>query len=168
MDALERTELKTLNVGGNTIGFNYASLEEAFPTVDPEVVPMGSSVLIQVRQPKRKTGAGIILTPEDRLTEFYNTQVGKIIAVGPVAFRNRNDMAIWPEGAWCEPGDYVRFPKYQGDRFTKPFKAIEQEAWNGIVREKEVTDEATFIILKDLALLGKYTSRDACLVRAFW
>ena len=27
-------------------------------------------------------------------------------------------MAQWPEGAWVKAGDFVRVPKYGGDRWT--------------------------------------------------
>ena len=156
----------SISVSGTSIEFAYTSMEEAFPAVDPGVQPFGNYVLVQIRQPKRQTRGGVILTTEDRHTEFYNTQVAKVIAIGPLAFHNRDTMKLWPEGAWCKIGDFVRIPKYQGDRFSVPFAVEEDVPWNGIKRREVVKDEAIFTIFKDLALLGLYTG-DVLAVKAY-
>lgn len=92
-------------------------LNEAFPQVEPGVKPLGSRILIQVRSPETKSKGGIILTDTDKDTQYWNTTVAKIVAVGPLAFKNRNTQAPWPEGDWCKPGDFVRAPRYGGDRW---------------------------------------------------
>lgn len=43
--------------------------------------------------------------------------IGKVIAVGPLAYKNRDTMQSWPEGSWAQVGDYVRVPKWGGDRW---------------------------------------------------
>lgn len=119
------------------------SLEEAFPEVDPGMRPFGSKVLIQLRQPPKKSRGGIIFTPDTQDTEKWNTIVGKVIALGPCAFRNRNTLDPWPEGPWTEVGKFLWIPKYGGQRH-EPFIPG--------------TDErAHFIILNDLDLIGDYT-----------
>ena len=92
-------------------------LHEAFPVVDPGVKPLGSRILIQIRSPETKSRGGIILTDGDKDTQYWNTTVARIVAVGPLAFRNRNDQQPWPEGEWCRAGDFVRAPRYGGDRW---------------------------------------------------
>ncbi len=92
-------------------------LADAFPMVNPLHWPLGSRVLLQIRRPKRKTRGGIVLVEEARETEKWNTMVAKCIAVGPLAFKNRDSMRPWPEGAWVRPGEFVRVPKYGGDRW---------------------------------------------------
>jgi len=126
-------------------------MQEAFPEADPGITPFGSYVLVQIRSAKKKTKSGIILHSETSSTEQWNTQIGRIIAAGPLAFRNRNTMELWPEGAWCEPGDYVRVAKYGGDRWEVP-----------------VSDDhvALFVIFKDTDLIGKVTI-DPLKIRAF-
>lgn len=146
-----------MHLGASQVSFEYAGLEEAFPSVDPGIRPFGSLVLVQIRQPKRQTKGGIILTAEDRSTEFYNTQVAMVRAVGPIAFHNRTTMEPWPEQAWAKVGDFVRIPKYQGDRFAVPYSGTVRVKWNGIERDEEFADEAIFVLFKDLALLGEYT-----------
>jgi len=129
------------------------TLEEAFPAVDPGIQPFGSYVLIQIRAPKKKSAGGIILHTETTDTEKWNTQVGKVVAAGPLAFKNRNTMELWPEGAWCAEGDFVRVAKYGGDRWEVPLG-------NGS------DDVALFVIFKDTDLIGKVTA-DPLAIRAF-
>lgn len=119
----------------------YDSLEEAFPVADPCLEPFGSDIIIQLRSPKRKSGGGIILTDETRAIDADNTQVGKVIAIGPVAFHNRETLAPWPEGAWAKPGDYVRVPKYGGDRWL-----MDADGFDG---------KAVFVQINDLDLKGR-------------
>jgi co-chaperonin GroES (HSP10) len=98
----------------------YESIEEAFPNVPAGIRPFGSRVIVQVRTPMTRTKSGFFLPQESRDTEKWNTQVAKVIALGPQAFRNRDTLELWPEGEWCKGGDYVRVPKYGGDRWEVP------------------------------------------------
>lgn len=94
-----------------------AAMAEAFPAAECGVTPAGHRVVVQIRTPKTKTAGGVILPEDTQETEKWNTQVGKVISVGPAAFRDRKTLDLWPEGAWCKPGDFVRVPKYGGDRW---------------------------------------------------
>lgn len=93
------------------------SLEEAFPVVDPNYKPFGSRVLVQIRSPHHKTKSGIVLAQETKENIQGNTQVAKVISIGPLAYCNRNTGERWPEGAWAQGGEFVRVPKYGGDTF---------------------------------------------------
>jgi len=64
------------------MSFNYASLDEAFPTVDCGHEPLGSRVIVQVRKAKNQTAGGIYIPEEARKTEASNTQIAKVVAVG--------------------------------------------------------------------------------------
>lgn len=95
-------------------------LEWAFPQVDPGLQPFGSRVIVQLRRIERKvTAAGIILASETKEAEKWNNMVGKLVAVGPLAFLNRETMEPWPEGVWAKVGDFVRVPKWGGDRWER-------------------------------------------------
>ena len=139
-----------MNDFANNIDYGYAGLDEAFPAADPGVEPFGSRILCQLRTPKKATKGGIILLDETRDTDQANTQVAKVIAVGALAFKNRDTQAEWPEGSWAAPGDFVRVPKYGGDRW--------------IVKAGE--DECIFVIFDDLNLIGKVTG-DPLAMKAF-
>jgi co-chaperonin GroES (HSP10) len=127
------------------------TLDEAFPSVEPGLIPFGSRVLVQIRSPKKTSAGGIILHNETRETEVWNTQIAKVHSLGPLAFKNRNTMESWPEGAWCKPGDYVRVPKYGGDRWKVPYGNDE---------------EALFVIFNDLDIVGG-VSGDPLAIKAF-
>lgn len=127
------------------------TFEQAFPPADPGVRPFGSRVLVQIRTPKTRTASGIIIDNGSRETERWNTQVARVISVGPLAFQNRNTMQPWPEGAWCRAGDYVRVPKYGGDRWEVPL---------------EDGESALFVIFNDLDIIGQVTG-DPLAMRAF-
>jgi len=135
----------------NKISFSYENIDEAFPACDPGVSPFGSRVLVQIRTPKKATAGGIILVGESREIEHANTQVAKVLTVGSLAFKNRNTMESWPEGSWCAPGDFVRVPRYGGDRWT--------------VKTPD-GDEAVLVIFNDLDLVGKVTG-DPLAIKAF-
>lgn len=96
------------------------TLEEAFPDVDSLHRPFGSKVIVQIRTAKETTKGGIIIPDEARTTIAANTQVGKVVAIGPMAFKNPRTGEPWAEGPWFKVGDYVRCPKYGGDRFEIP------------------------------------------------
>lgn len=135
----------------NKVQFEYDGEEDAFPSVDPGVKPLGSRVLVQVRRPKSQTKGGIILPGETRDTELYNTQVAKVRALGPLAFRNRNTMEPWPEGQWVDVGQYVRAPKFGGDRWSV-------SVGNG--------EEIVFVLFNDLDIVGAITG-DPLAMKAF-
>jgi len=124
------------------IEISEQSLAEAFPAVDAGVQPFGSRVLVQIRNPKRKTASGIILDTGSVDTEKWNTQSAKVIELGPLAFHNRNTMEPWPEGRWCQVGEFVRVAKYGGDRWEVPLP-------DG--------DVALFVIFNDLDIIGRVT-----------
>ena len=122
------------------------TLEEAFPLVDPLMAPYGARVLVQLRAVKEKvTAAGIFIPEEVKETEKWNTMIGKVLAIGPLAFKKRESMEPWPEGSWASVGDFVRVPKWGGDRWEIDF---EQNGAKG---------KALFTFFNDHELIGKVT-----------
>lgn len=93
-------------------------MEEAFPEMDCGVKPFGQRIVVQMKCPRRKTASGLLLSEETRETDKDNTQVAKVVAIGPLAFKTRDKaMEGWPEGDWFKVGDFVRVPRYGGDRW---------------------------------------------------
>lgn len=103
----------------NQGAFSDADVAEAFPLVDPCFRPYGGRVVVQMRLPKKKLSSGIILPEDSRDTERAQTPIGIVRAIGPLAFKNRDTMESWPEGTWAKVGDFVRVPRWTGDRFEK-------------------------------------------------
>jgi co-chaperonin GroES (HSP10) len=123
------------------------TLGEAFPVIDPLMAPYGARILVQLRAVKEKvSSAGIFIPQETKETEKWNTQVGKIISIGPLAFKKRESMEPWPEGAWAQVGDFVRVPKWGGDRWEIDFKD-----------EQGAEGKCLFTFFNDHELIGKVT-----------
>lgn len=139
--------VRDLNPRG--VELDYDSIDEAFPNVDAGLVPFGSWVLVQKRSPMTRTRGGIDLPDETQQTEFWNTQVCKVIALGPVAYRNRDTLEPWPEGDWVQPGDFIRVPKYGGDTWWVPLSSDQKGRYR--------TSRAYFQNFKDLDLIGAIT-----------
>ncbi len=129
------------------------SLNTMFPKVSAGIAPLGSRVLVQIRTPMAKTSGGILLTTSDRDTEKWNTQVAKVIECGALAFKNRDTQQPWPEGAWCQPDQFVRVPKYGGDRWE--------------VQNPDTGEAALFVLFNDLDILGLVTV-DPSSIKAFY
>ncbi len=117
------------------------TLESAFPDINPGIAPFGSRVLVQIRVAKSRSKGGIELVTETREAVQYTTQVAKVRALGPVAFKNRTTLQAWPEGEWCQVGEFVRVPKYGGDRWERPIPGTE--------------DMALFVLFNDLDIVGR-------------
>ena len=81
--------------------------------------------------------------------------VAKVLAIGPIAFKHRDTMQPWPEGTWCEVGDYIRVPKWGGDRWEV---AVEGE--------DPLEDKALFMVLNDHEVIAKLTG-DPLAMKAF-
>lgn len=97
-------------------GFQTQKLQDAFPELPAPVTPFGGRVLVQLRRLPTKSKGGIVLIEDTKETVKWNNQVAKLVALGPLAFKNRETAQFWPEGQWAKVGDYVRVPRWDGDR----------------------------------------------------
>ena len=132
-------------VGSESVS-DPTELAWAFPDVKPGQAPFGGRVIVQLRRIKKNAGK-IILVEETKETEKWQNMVAKVIEIGPLAFKNRDTMNPWPEGSWVVVGDYIRVPKWGGDRWE-----VQVEG------EDELEDKALFMILNDHEIIAKVTS----------
>ena len=138
------------------VAFNEADVAWAFPSVDPGAKPLGGRILVQLRRAKQKTtSAGIILVEETKETEKWQNMVAKVIEIGPLAFKHRDTMQPWPEGSWIEVGEYIRVPKWGGDRWEVPLPDA-----------SDYEDPALFMVLNDHEVIAKLTG-DPLAMKAF-
>jgi len=138
------------------VAFNEADEAWAFPSVDPGAKPLGGRILVQLRRAKQKTtSAGIILVEETKETEKWQNMVAKVIEIGPLAFKHRDTMQPWPEGSWIEVGEYIRVPKWGGDRWEVPIPGADDHE-----------DPALFMVLNDHEVIAKLTG-DPLAMKAF-
>ena len=121
-------------------------LKWAFPDVSPGQKPFGGRVVVQLRRIKKTTASKIILVSETKETEKWQNMIGRVVEIGPLAFKNRETMESWPEGSWATVGDYVRVPKWGGDRWER---AVPNEEGN--------EDPVLFMTINDHELSAKVT-----------
>lgn len=121
--------------------YSKQSVKEAFPDINPRFKPLGARVLVQLKSTKQVSSGGIVLVEETKETEKYNTQIAKIIKLGPIAFCNRETGKAWAEGLWAEVGDFVRIPRWGGDRVE--------------VKEEGSDNKALFVIVNDHEIISK-------------
>jgi len=129
------------------------TMEEAFPPVKLDFRPFGTRIVVQLKRVLSKSKGGILLDRSTKDTEAWNTQIGKVLAMGPLAFKNRGTGAVWPEGMWAEIGQFVRFARHVGDRYSHP-------------APEDGGDPIPLLILNDADLIGEYLG-DPRTVRAF-
>ena len=134
-------------IGGSEGVPDPVELAWAFPNVNPGQRPYGGRVIVQLRRIKKKRGR-IIIVDETKENEKWNNMIGKVVAIGPLAFKNKDTMQPWVEGSWAEIGDYVRVPRWGGDRWER---LVPGEA------NEEYPDPVLFMTLNDHELIAAVT-----------
>ena len=89
------------NIGG--------SLLERMPN------PTGWRILVLPYRGKGKTEKGLYMPDSVVEQQQVSTQVGYVLKVGPLAYK---DSEKFPSGPWCAEKDWVMFARYSGSRFN--------------------------------------------------
>ena len=84
-----------------------SSLQAKLPT------PTGYRILILPFVPGKVTRGGIHLAKQTVDKERLATVVGYIAKLGPDAYKDKRK---FPEGPWCQEGDWIIFGRYAGAR----------------------------------------------------
>jgi co-chaperonin GroES (HSP10) len=120
---------KAQKVDLDSVAEGVANLAEAYKDVtdkvlDPDKIggsllermpsPTGWRLLILPYRGKGKTDGGIYLPDAVVQEQTVSTQVGYVLKVGPLAYK---DTEKFPSGPWCEQGNWVMFARYAGSRF---------------------------------------------------
>ena len=121
------TEAQKVNI--DDVAEGVANLTEAYKDVtdkvlDPEAIggsllermpdPTGWRLLILPYRGKGKTDGGIYLPDKVVEEQTVSTQVGYVLKVGPLAYK---DTEKFPSGPWCKQSDWVMLARYAGSRF---------------------------------------------------
>ena len=121
------TKAQEINLEGVAEG--VANLASAYKDVTDKVLnpeSIGGSLLERMPEPtgwrllilpyrgKGKTDGGIYLPDAVVQEQTVSTQVGYVLKVGSLAYK---DAEKFPVGPWCEQGDWVMFARYAGSRF---------------------------------------------------
>ena len=73
----------------------------------------GFHVLIKPVSVKSKTKGGIFIPDSTKDDISYLTTVGEVIGLGELAYKDENK---FPNGNWCNVGDYVCYGKHAGTK----------------------------------------------------
>ena len=76
--------------------------------------PTGWRLLILPYRGKGKTEGGLYLPDKVIEDNQISTQVGFVLKMGPMAYK---DPEKFPSGPWCAEKDWVMFARYAGSRF---------------------------------------------------
>ena len=103
------------------------TLDEVYtesPRLNPDMIgkslldrmpePTGWRILILPYRGKGKTEGGIYLPSETQDRAQISTQVGYVLKIGPLAYK---DPEKFPSGPWCAEKQWVMFARYAGSRF---------------------------------------------------
>lgn len=118
-------------------------LEAAFPAVVCPVKPLGNRILVQIRQPKKKSAGGLFLSGNDQEHVHRNEQTAKVIEIGAAAFKFPSTGEDWPTGAWVKKDDYVRVPLHGGDNH-----------WIAVPSADGTPENVLFKTFKDHEIIG--------------
>ena len=82
---------------------------------DPEVLPHlpGYHILVRPVSVKSKTKVGLLLPDSVKDDVAYLTTVGKVLSVGDLAYKDEDK---FPNGKWCDVGDYVCYARHAGQK----------------------------------------------------
>ncbi len=97
--------------------------------------PRGFKILIALPELEEKTDGGIYLPEQVRNTEALATVVGFVFKMGDLCYL---DEKKFPNGPWCNEGDWVLFRAYSGTRIKihgKEFRLINDDMVEAVVED---------------------------------
>ncbi len=109
--------------------------EEDTQTAKQLPEPKGYKLLIALPEPEEMTEGGILKAKETLQTEEIGSVCGFVIKVGADAYQ---DKARFPNGPYCNEGDWVLMRSYSGTRFKvhdKEFRLINDDSVEAVVED---------------------------------
>ncbi len=109
--------------------------EEDTQTAKQLPEPKGYKLLIALPEPEEMTEGGILKAKETLQTEEIGPVCGFVIKVGADAYQ---DKARFPNGPYCNEGDWVLMRSYSGTRFKvhdKEFRLINDDSVEAVVED---------------------------------
>lgn len=97
--------------------------------------PKGFKILIALPELEEKTDGGIYLPEQVRNTEALATVVGFVLKLGDLCYQ---DEKKFPNGPWCNEGDWVVFRAYSGTRIKihgREFRLINDDMVEAVVED---------------------------------
>jgi co-chaperonin GroES (HSP10) len=75
--------------------------------------PTGWRIVVLPFRPPKKSKGGIVLADQAVERQQIATVCGYVVATGPLAYADKEK---FPEGPWCQKGDWIVFGRYAGAR----------------------------------------------------
>ena len=104
--------------------------------------PKGYKLLIALPEVDETTGGGIIKSAQSQHEESISTIVGWVMSMGPDSYANYNR---FPNGPYCEVGDWVVFRAFSGTRLKihgKEFRLINDDTVEAVVEDPRGVERA--------------------------
>ena len=104
--------------------------------------PKGYKLLIALPEVDEVTEGGIIKSAKSQHEEAIATVVGWVMATGPDAYANYNR---FPNGPYCQVGDWVVFRAFSGTRLKihgKEFRLINDDTVEAVVEDPRGVERA--------------------------
>ena len=98
-------------------------------------VPKGYKILIALPDIEETTKGGIIKASETRRVEEVGSVVGFVLEMGDDCYQDKNR---FPNGPYCEKGDWIIMRSYSGTRFMvhgKEFRLINDDSVEAVVQD---------------------------------
>lgn len=105
-------------------------------------IPSGYRILLAMPEMKEQTDGGIFLADKHKEQEQVASVVGFVVAMGPDAYK---DPAKFPNGPWCQVGDWVICRTYSGTRIKihgKEFRFVNDDTIDGVIDDPRGIERA--------------------------
>ena len=104
--------------------------------------PKGYKLLIALPEVEEATEGGILKSAQSQHEESIATVVGWVMSMGPDAYANYNR---FPNGPYCQVGDFVIFRAFSGTRIKihgKEFRLINDDTVEAVVEDPRGVERA--------------------------
>ena len=98
-------------------------------------VPKGYKILIALPEIEEATKGGIIKASETRRVEEVGSIIGFVLEMGDDCYKDKNR---FPNGPYCDKGDWIIMRSYSGTRFKvhgKEFRLINDDSVEAVVQD---------------------------------
>jgi co-chaperonin GroES (HSP10) len=105
--------------------------------------PKGYKLLIAIPKKDETHANSVIVIPEmDRRKEEIASIIGLVVKIGTLAYK---DEEKFPDGPWCNEGDFILMRAYSGTRFkittpegSQEFRLINDDTVEAVVADPRV------------------------------
>jgi co-chaperonin GroES (HSP10) len=119
----------------SAISYDAEKTKEEVKTASQLPNPSGFRMLIALPEVKESTDSGIFLPDERRNAESVASIVGFVLKQGPDCYA---DTTRFPNGPWCNEGDWILMRSYAGTRIVihgKEFRLINDDSVEAVVQD---------------------------------